>query len=44
MYFQVASVPAVPSRASGSNRHPPPKEAKNQGPSSIVIPTDVGGR
>ena len=44
VYFQTARVPATPSRVSGVNRHPPPNDAKNHGPFSIVIPTEVGGR
>src|SRR5690606_1903899 len=44
VYFHTARVPSRPSRASGTNRQPPPNEAKNQGPFTIVMPTDVGGR
>ena len=44
MYFQTAFVPATAPRVSGTNRHPPPNEAKNHGPDTIVMPTDVGGR
>ena len=44
VYFHTVRVPATPSRSSGLKRQPPPKVAKNHGPFSIVMPTDVGGR
>ena len=40
MYFHTARVPSP----SGWKRQPAPKRAKNHGPRTIVIPTDVGGR
>ena len=40
MYFHTARVPSP----SGWKRHPAPKRAKNHGPVTIVIPTEVGGR
>ena len=43
MYFHTASVPSRPSRACGTKRQPPPKEVKNKGPVTLVIPTDYQG-
>jgi len=44
VYFHTARVPSTPPRVSGVKRQPPPNVAKNQGPRSMVMPTEVGGR